>query len=106
MPYYKITILDKQGRARTGIRYNDIPDIDLFYRKVKQKAITALKSNFEDIDVVMLSSYSRELKEHREKTKNQEQWISFPEEGNGIKRKGKSETTTIPWNERMVKTNP
>jgi len=46
MPYYKITILDKQGSSRTGIRYNDILEIDLFYRKVRQKAITALKSNF------------------------------------------------------------
>jgi len=95
--------MDKQGKTRTGIRYNDIHDIDLFYRKVRLKAITALKSNFEDIDVVMLSSQSRELKEHREKTKNQEHWISFPEEGNGIRRKGKSETTNLPWNERIIK---
>ena len=105
MPYYKITITDKQGRTRSGIRYNDITDIDLFYRKVRQKAITALKSNFQDIDVVMMSSQSRELKEHREKFKDHESWIYFPEEDNGIRRKGKSDTTTIAWNERMIKTN-
>ena len=103
MPYYKISIQDKQGRVRNGIRYNEIDDIDLFYRKARQKAITALKSNFEDIEVVMLSRYSKELKSYLDRNKNDDKYINFPEEGSGIRRKGKGESNNMSWEERVNK---
>jgi len=105
MPYYKISIQDKQGRVRNGIRYNEIDDIDLFYRKARQKAITALKSNFEYIEVVMLSRYSKELKSYLDRNKNDDKYINFPEEeGSGNRRKGKGASNNISWEKRVKKT--
>jgi len=64
----------------------------------------ALKSNFEDIEVVMLSRYSKELKSYLDRNKNNEQYINFPEdEGSGNRRKGKGESNNISWEERVNK---
>lgn len=64
MPYYRITVTEKTGRVRTGIKNTPISDIDVYFMKMRQKAIVALKDNFQNIDVVMLSRYSKEVADH------------------------------------------
>ncbi len=96
MPYYKITITDKQGRIRSGIRHNDIMDIDLFFRKTRQKAITTMKNNFEEIEVVMLSKYSPELRACIDKNRKSPEYIAFPEESTKINKRNRFDTSARP----------
>jgi hypothetical protein len=65
MPYYKITVTDVRRAKKTGIRYDDIADIDEYLEKARLQAIAILGDEFSTIDVVMLSSSSMEIVEHQ-----------------------------------------
>lgn len=68
MPYYKITVTLKDGSTRSGIREDAMTNIDLYHRKAERKAITAFTHRYESIEVSMLSSFSKEVHEHLQKT--------------------------------------
>ena len=70
MPYYRITITDIYGHISQGIRQDPMADIDVYYGKVRRRAITELKGNLRDIDVVMLTSSCKEVQIHLEKSRN------------------------------------
>ena len=101
MPHYKITITDKTGKILQGIRYNENSDIDLIFQKLKHKAITTMKGNFQSIDVVMLSKYSPELLAYLERNKNNDNYLSLPDPSNGgINRKNKADNMTVSFIDR------
>lgn len=56
MPFYRITLTEIDGKIWQGIKEDPITDIDLYYNKARQRAISVLKSRFKDIEVVMLTS--------------------------------------------------
>ena len=64
MPFYRITVTDIYGHITQGVRQDHVVDIDMFYEKAKQKAITAMKAKFKTINVVMVTSNSDEVKEY------------------------------------------
>ena len=67
MPFYRITITDIYGHISQGVREDPISNIDVYYQKARQKAITAFRSNFKDIDVVMLTTGCAEVQKHLQK---------------------------------------
>lgn len=70
MPYYRITITDIYGKISQGIKEDPISDIDTYHNKARQQAITALKSKFKEIEVVMLTSDSTAVQEYLIKKRN------------------------------------
>lgn len=50
----------------TGVRYDHMEDIDLFYQKAYRKAVTALRGPIKDIEVVMLTTFCQEVKDYKE----------------------------------------
>ena len=70
MPYYRITITDIFGHVSQGIRNDPMDNIDAYYGKARRKAEIALKNKFKDIDVVMLTTSSKEVQDHLEKQRN------------------------------------
>ena len=104
MPYYKITIRDKSGKVMQGIRYDSISAIDVFYGKARQKAITTLKSEFDCIDVVMLSSFSLELQEYKQSGNIGDKTFRVEQPKTNLKKKDKfNATNSISFADRVSK---
>ncbi len=70
MPYYRITITDIFGHVSQGVRNDPMDNIDAYYGKSRRKAEIALKNRFKDIDVVMLTTSSKEVQDYLEKQRN------------------------------------
>lgn len=73
MSYYQITVNTKSGKVYKGVRYDYTDDIDLMWMKCKTTALDKFKEDFADIDVVMISTFSKTLREHQAKFRSEHQ---------------------------------
>lgn len=67
MPYYKITIVRKDGRVARGIKEDFISDIDRYASKAYKVAKEVLKNEIKSFEVVMVTSHCKEVKEYIER---------------------------------------
>ena len=58
------------GKVIQGVREDPITDIDLYYNKIRVKALHAMKSNLKAVEVVMLCTNSAEVKDFIKKRTN------------------------------------